>query len=54
MQRDQEINELLSSKGYTVMRFWEHQVKEKPTLCVNQVTLFIEAAKIDVIPTLND
>ncbi|WP_316795438.1 DUF559 domain-containing protein [Pedobacter agri] len=54
MQRDQEVNELLTAKGYTVMRFWEHQVKEKLSLCVNQVALFIEAAKIDVIPTLND
>lgn len=54
IQRDQEVNELLSAKGYTVMRFWEHEVKEKLSLCVNQIALFIEAAKLGVIPIISD
>lgn len=54
MQRDQEINELLIAKGYTVMRFWEHQIMEKLALCVNQIALFIEAARIGVLPNLDD
>jgi len=54
IQRDQEVNELLSAKGYTVMRFWEHEVKEKLLLCINQIALFIEAAKLAVIPIIID
>ncbi|MCX2476893.1 hypothetical protein OQZ33_21345 [Pedobacter sp. MC2016-05] len=36
------------------MRFWEHEVKEKLSLCVNQIALFIEAAKLGVIPIISD
>lgn len=34
MQRDKYINEQLNAKGYTVMRFWEHEVKENLAKCV--------------------
>jgi DNA mismatch endonuclease (patch repair protein) len=50
MQRDRHINEQLNAKGYTVMRFWEHDVKENLGNCVNQVLLYIEAARSAVIP----
>ena len=50
MQRDQFANQSLQQMGYTVMRFWEHEVKENLAACVNQVLLYIEAAKIQVIP----
>ncbi|MGM9478214.1 very short patch repair endonuclease [Pedobacter sp. GSP4] len=53
MQRDEYINALLNSKGYTVMRFWEHEVKENLSACVNQVLLYIEAAKAGKIPAYN-
>ncbi|TCD10496.1 very short patch repair endonuclease [Pedobacter frigidisoli] len=51
MQRDRQINEVLSAKGYTVMRFWEHQVKENLAKCVNQVLLYIEAVRMGVLPS---
>ncbi|QEM06763.1 very short patch repair endonuclease [Mucilaginibacter rubeus] len=35
MQRDQEINNLLSSLGFKVIRFWEHQVKKDLEGCTN-------------------
>lgn len=52
MQRDRHVNELLNAKGYTVMRFWEHEVMESLPRCVNQVTLFIEAAQMGVLPAI--
>lgn len=51
MQRDQFANESLHQMGYTVMRFWEHEVKQNLKACVNQVMLYIETAKILKVPT---
>lgn len=50
IQRDQFVNEKLTELGYTVMRFWEHEVKNNLTACVNQVLLFIEASRTIQIP----
>ena len=50
IQRDQFANESLSNLGYTVMRFWEHDVKQNLKACVNQVMLYVEAAKVHRIP----
>ena len=51
MQRDRFVNEQLAEMGYTVMRFWEHEVKENLQACVNQVCLYIEAARDIVVPS---
>jgi DNA mismatch endonuclease (patch repair protein) len=51
MQKDKWVNNTLSDKGYTVMRFWEHDVKREMEACLNQVSLYIEASKQQVIPT---
>jgi len=45
MQRDRFANLALEEIGYTVMRFWEHDVRGDLKKCVNQVTLYIEAVK---------
>ncbi|KQM78102.1 endonuclease [Pedobacter sp. Leaf216] len=50
MQRDQQVNQQLNAKGYTVMRFWEHDIEKKLASCVNQVLLYVEAAKTAIIP----
>ncbi len=50
MQRDREVNEQLSSMGYTVMRFWEHEIKSNLMVCVNQIMLYVEAARGIKIP----
>jgi len=50
MQRDQFVNEQLQLLGYTVMRFWEHQVKQHVKACVNQVLLYIETAREMKLP----
>lgn len=51
MQRDRFVNEMLSEMGYNVMRFWEHEVGKNLEACVNQVMLYMEAAKINVLPS---
>jgi DNA mismatch endonuclease (patch repair protein) len=50
MQRDQFVNNSLRSLGYVVMRFWEHEVKDHLSACVNQVKLYLEAARRGKIP----
>lgn len=52
MQRDRVNNQSLQDAGYTVMRFWEHEIKQNLDVCVNQIMLYIEAAKVRDIPTL--
>lgn len=50
MQRDKYINQQLSAKGYTVMRFRKHEVKESLSACANKVSFYIEAAKAAAMP----
>ncbi|MET4083430.1 DNA mismatch endonuclease (patch repair protein) [Pedobacter sp. UYP30] len=50
MQRDVFVNQQLTYMGYTVMRFWEHELKKNLDICVNQVVLYIETAKKNTIP----
>jgi len=42
MQRDLFANLALEEMGYTVMRFWEHEVEKNLKACVNQVMLYLE------------
>lgn len=49
-QRDRFVNQTLTEMGYTVMRFWEHEVKQNLDACINQVMLYIEAARTFKIP----
>jgi len=37
MQRDREINAYYRSKGWTVIRFWDFEVKNELGICVNKV-----------------
>jgi len=50
MQRDLQNKEALETVGFTVMRFWEHEIKYNLQACVNQVKLYIETAKVIKIP----
>jgi len=51
MQRDRFVTKSLTEMGFTVMRFWEHEVKENLKACVNQVMLYVESAKHGVVPS---
>lgn len=37
MQRDQEVNDYYQSKGWTVLRFWDFEVKGELGVCVKRV-----------------
>jgi len=50
MQRDNQVNLFFAEKGYTVMRFWEHQIKTELSKCVNQVVLYIDSSKDIPVP----
>lgn len=50
MQRDRFVNYALQSLGYVVMRFWEHEIKQNLGASINQIKLYIEAAKKGRIP----
>lgn len=50
MQRDRYVNQQLQFLGYTVMRFWEHQIKQNLDACVNQILLYVETAKVLKVP----
>jgi len=43
MQRDLRVNKLLAEKGWTVLRFWEKQVKKELESCVNSIISEIKA-----------
>ncbi|HFD86668.1 MAG TPA: DUF559 domain-containing protein, partial [Gammaproteobacteria bacterium] len=36
-QRDKEVNALLKSQGWKVLRFWEHELKSNAEACARQV-----------------
>ncbi len=45
MQRDIEVNQQLTDLGYTIFRFWEHEIKKDLTKCVNDVLVFLDWKK---------
>lgn len=44
MERDLENNAVLEEMGYTVLKFWEHQVKKDLHSCIFTVRSFIESS----------
>lgn len=54
MQRDRENNAALIARGYTVFRFWGKDVRKNLQKCVNQIRLYIEAAKEGKVPYPSD
>ena len=43
MARDQEVNEALERDGWTVLRFWEWQIKKQLDICVDEVLAAVSA-----------
>lgn len=41
MQRDKEVNQQLNDLGFTVFRFWAHEVKDHLKICINDVMLYL-------------
>jgi DNA mismatch endonuclease (patch repair protein) len=42
IQRDRENNQLLSEKGWQVMRFWEHDIAKDFETCINRIVCYME------------
>ena len=45
MARDQEVNEALARDGWTVLRFWEWQIKKQLDDCVDEILAAVSAKK---------
>lgn len=43
MARDKEVNEVLERDGWTVLRFWEWQIKKQLDICVDEVLAAVSA-----------
>lgn len=53
MERDREVNRILSEQGFTVMRFWDHEVLKELAKCVNQILMYIESCRSGKIPEIS-
>lgn len=54
IQRDCFNNEFYIENGWTVFRFWEHEINKEFNLCVNRLLEYIEDFKqLNVIETKN-
>ena len=45
MQRDAEVNQVLQELGYTLFRFWGHEIKREFDRCLEEVTAHLEFRK---------
>lgn len=45
MQRDKEVTTRLKAMGWTVLRFWEWQIKKQLDECVNTIIEAVEASQ---------
>lgn len=41
MARDKEVNAALEAEGWTVIRFWERQIRKELDKCVDEVMKII-------------
>lgn len=46
VERDREINRLLESEGWLILRFWEHQVRKDAQSVVDMIYKAIQMKKI--------
>jgi len=37
IDRDKKYNRILRSDGWTVLRFWEHEIKDDPEKCIKKI-----------------
>lgn len=42
IKRDKEVNNLLLNEGWTVVRFWETEIKKQPDVCLNKVLRILQ------------
>ena len=49
MARDKEVNAALEQEGWTVIRFWERQIRKELDSCVDEVLSAIEKKRADTM-----
>jgi len=37
IERDKEVNETLKKEGWTILRFWDEDIKKRTEVCVNKI-----------------
>ena len=42
MRRDRSITQKLRRDGYSVLRFWEHDIEKRPEMCINRIKRFVK------------
>lgn len=42
IQRDKDVKRYLSKEGWQILRFWEHQIKEQPEVCIYKLRRYLE------------
>ena len=52
IEKDKWVNNTLEDNGFTVMRFWEHEIRRNMHACVNQITLYLEAVRKKELPSI--
>ncbi|MCL4498319.1 MAG: very short patch repair endonuclease [Deltaproteobacteria bacterium] len=45
IKRDKEVNDRLKSEGWTVIRFWDKEIKENSDKCINKVISFLRGKR---------
>jgi DNA mismatch endonuclease (patch repair protein) len=45
VKRDYIVNNYYISKGWNMLRIWEHQVKEDFEMCISHIIQFVDKAK---------
>jgi len=41
MKRDKTVSRKLRREGYSVLRFWEHDIEKRPYVCLNRIIRFM-------------
>ena len=41
MRRDRQVSRNLRRKGYSVIRLWEHDIEQRPLVCLNRIIRFM-------------
>jgi len=47
MQRDNEVNLELNDMGYTIFRFWAHELKDNLNTCINDVMVYLHLSGLN-------
>jgi DNA mismatch endonuclease (patch repair protein) len=49
IERDKEVNKALEENGWTVIRFWEQEILEKPEECLKKILETIASKKKAIV-----